>query len=107
MVPLPYYLGDADPALERLMPPMAKMAASLWLITHPDLRRVTRIRAFLDLSRTQPSARTTRRLEASEKAGARLSYSGSASSTVSARRISSVSTPSAIGRTQSGRTTTS
>lgn len=28
--------------------PLADMEASLWLLTHPDLRRVTRIRTVLD-----------------------------------------------------------
>ena len=27
---------------------MAEFDAGLWLLTHPDLRRVARIRAFLD-----------------------------------------------------------
>ena len=45
---LPCYLGDADPALVRLHPPLEEMASALWLLTHPDLRRVARIRAFLD-----------------------------------------------------------
>lgn len=45
---LPCYLGDADPTLRRLHPPLAAMESSLWLLTHPDLRRVARIRAVLD-----------------------------------------------------------
>lgn len=45
---LPCYLGDADPALRRVHPPLAAMESSLWLLTHPDLRRVARIRAVLD-----------------------------------------------------------
>jgi DNA-binding transcriptional LysR family regulator len=45
---LPCYLGDLDSALRRVHPPLADMEASLWLLTHPDLRRVARIRTVLD-----------------------------------------------------------
>lgn len=45
---LPCYLGDADPSLRRLHPPLKDMEVSLWLLTHPDLRRVARIRTVLD-----------------------------------------------------------
>lgn len=48
VAPLPCYLADPDPGLQRLQPPVADMASSLWLLTHPDLRRVARIRAVLD-----------------------------------------------------------
>ncbi|WP_394841389.1 LysR family transcriptional regulator [Pendulispora brunnea] len=46
---LPCYMGDADPRLERVLPPVAEMASTLWLLTHPDLRRTARVRAVLDL----------------------------------------------------------
>lgn len=45
---LPCYLGDLDPGLRRVHPPLAEMEGSLWLLTHPDLRRVARIRSVLD-----------------------------------------------------------
>jgi DNA-binding transcriptional LysR family regulator len=45
---LPCYLADPDPALRRVAAPLADMEVSLWLLTHPDLRRVVRIRAVLD-----------------------------------------------------------
>lgn len=45
---LPCYLADADPRLSRAGPPIPELATPLWLLTHPDLRRVARIRAFLD-----------------------------------------------------------
>lgn len=48
VAPLPCYLGDSDPALRRLGGTMDAFAAGLWLLTHPDLRRVARIRAFMD-----------------------------------------------------------
>jgi DNA-binding transcriptional LysR family regulator len=50
VAPLPCYLGDADPSLQRISAPIPEMAASLWLITHPDLRRVARVRALLDFA---------------------------------------------------------
>lgn len=45
---LPCYLGDSEPDLVRLVPPIDTLASELWLLTHPDLRHVGRIRAFLD-----------------------------------------------------------
>ncbi|HEX2114463.1 MAG TPA: LysR family transcriptional regulator [Alphaproteobacteria bacterium] len=48
VAPLPCYLGDSDPGLRRLGAPMHDFDAGLWLLTHPDLRRVARIRAFMD-----------------------------------------------------------
>ena len=45
---LPCYLGDADPRLERIGEPISELATDLWLLTHPDLRRVARIRALMD-----------------------------------------------------------
>lgn len=45
---LPCYLGDADPGLRRVHPPLADMEVSLWLLTHADLKRVARIRTVLD-----------------------------------------------------------
>lgn len=44
---LPCYLADAEPALERIGEPIPELATDLWLLTHPDLRRVARIRAFM------------------------------------------------------------
>ena len=46
---LPCYLGDMDPRLRRVHPPLAEMYVSLWLLTHPDLRRVARVRTVLDV----------------------------------------------------------
>jgi DNA-binding transcriptional LysR family regulator len=48
MAALPCYQGDPDPLLRRVRGPIAEKAVSLWLITHPDLRKVARIRAVLD-----------------------------------------------------------
>lgn len=47
---LPCYLGDADPRLRKLEGPLAGLETDLWLLTHPDLRRVARIRAFMDFA---------------------------------------------------------
>jgi DNA-binding transcriptional LysR family regulator len=48
VAPLPCYLADPDPGLRRVHPPLPEMESALWLLTHPDLRRVARIRALLD-----------------------------------------------------------
>jgi DNA-binding transcriptional LysR family regulator len=45
---LPAYLGDSDSQLARIHPPLDELASALWLLTHPDLKRVARIRTFLD-----------------------------------------------------------
>jgi DNA-binding transcriptional LysR family regulator len=45
---LPCFVGDVRPALARLLPPDPGLAADLWLLTHPDLRRSARVRVFLD-----------------------------------------------------------
>jgi DNA-binding transcriptional LysR family regulator len=45
---LPCFIGDAQPGLVRLAPPVPEFAADLWLLTHPDLRHSARVRVFLD-----------------------------------------------------------
>lgn len=45
---LPCYLGDADEALLRLSEPIEALTTQLWLLTHPDLRHVARVRAFME-----------------------------------------------------------
>jgi DNA-binding transcriptional LysR family regulator len=45
---LPCYLGDAEAGLQRLSPPPEELSVPLWLLTHPDLRRVARVRTVLD-----------------------------------------------------------
>lgn len=45
---LPCYLGDADEGLLRLSEPIEALTTQLWLLTHPDLRHVARVRAFME-----------------------------------------------------------
>lgn len=45
---LPCYLGDSEESLVRVGKPVPELSADLWMLTHPDLRRVARIRAFVD-----------------------------------------------------------
>lgn len=49
VAPLPCFIGDREPGLERVLSPIRDMASALWLLTHPDLRRTARVRAVLDL----------------------------------------------------------
>ncbi|SHF23148.1 LysR substrate binding domain-containing protein [Modicisalibacter ilicicola DSM 19980] len=59
---LPCYLGDADETLTRVGEPIPKLATDLWLLTHPDLRRVARIRALLDFVANKVNAKGARLL---------------------------------------------
>jgi len=47
---LPCYLGDPEPGLRRALPggPVTALARELWIVTHQDLRRMGRVRAFFD-----------------------------------------------------------
>lgn len=47
--PLPCYVADRRPGLQRLAPPDPELAGSLWLLTHADLRRTPRVRALMDV----------------------------------------------------------
>ena len=47
---LPCYLGDLEPALTRaLREPLPALARELWIVTHTDLKRTARVRAFFDV----------------------------------------------------------
>ncbi|MBZ6076337.1 LysR family transcriptional regulator [Microvirga puerhi] len=47
---LPCYLGDPEPDLMRLVrEPISALGRELWIVTHADLRRTARVRAFLDV----------------------------------------------------------
>lgn len=45
---LPCYLADPDAMLARVSAPIDELASDLWLLTHPELARVARIRTFMD-----------------------------------------------------------
>lgn len=45
---LPCCLADDDPALLRLEAPVHDLTTGLWVLTHQDLERAARIRAFVD-----------------------------------------------------------
>ena len=47
---LPCYLADPAAGLRRVTTPLPDMEGSLWLLTHPDLRKVARIRTVLDFT---------------------------------------------------------
>jgi DNA-binding transcriptional LysR family regulator len=47
---LPCFLGDPEPGLERaLADPIPKLTRELWIVTHTDLKRTARVRAFFDV----------------------------------------------------------
>ncbi len=48
--PLPCYLGDESPALTRIGRPLREWDLGLWILTHSDLRRSARVRAFMDFA---------------------------------------------------------
>jgi DNA-binding transcriptional LysR family regulator len=52
---LPCFVGDADPDLVRLTPPIADLTPSedRWLLVHPDLRNVPRVRAAIEWIRAE------------------------------------------------------
>lgn len=41
---LPCFVGDAEDDLVRVMPPVDELRADYWLLVHPDLKNVTRVR---------------------------------------------------------------
>ncbi|MFM0504812.1 LysR family transcriptional regulator [Paraburkholderia caffeinilytica] len=45
---LPCFLGDADRRLRRMTPPLAAITSTLWLVGHPDLRRMPRIQTVVN-----------------------------------------------------------
>jgi DNA-binding transcriptional LysR family regulator len=49
---MPCYLGDREPQVQRVGEPIAELRGELWLLTHPDLRRTARVRAFVDFTTT-------------------------------------------------------
>lgn len=50
LVLLPCYLGDPEPGLVRVIDtPVRELTRELWIVTHADLRKTARVRAFLDI----------------------------------------------------------
>lgn len=45
---LPCFLADREPGLLRAGERLAELARELWIVTHEDLRRTARVRAFMD-----------------------------------------------------------
>lgn len=55
---LPCFLGDTQPALVRAVAePLAEIGRELWIVTHADLRRTARVRAFMDSAASFLTAR--------------------------------------------------
>ncbi len=50
---LPCFTGDNDPELEQIPGTHAMSRSSLWVLTHPDLRRSARIHAFMEFFSTR------------------------------------------------------
>jgi DNA-binding transcriptional LysR family regulator len=48
VAPLPITLGDAEETLIQVLPPVAELTRSWYLLSHPDLRKTPRIAAFVD-----------------------------------------------------------
>jgi DNA-binding transcriptional LysR family regulator len=48
--PLPCFLGEPNPNLARLGPALREWDLGLWILTHSDLRRSARVRAFMDFA---------------------------------------------------------
>lgn len=47
---LPCYLGEGDDDLVRALPdPVPELAGELWIVTHADLKKTARVRAFFDI----------------------------------------------------------
>ena len=43
---LPCCLGDPEPEIRRLTPTIDEMRTTLWVLTHPDVRKAAKVRAF-------------------------------------------------------------
>lgn len=68
---VPCFIADVRPGLTRLSAPDPKLAADLWLLTHPDMRHTPRVRLFLDfmaaeISRLKPLIEGSRREDADD-----------------------------------------
>ena len=60
IAPLPTYVGDKHSNLIRVMEVPQKFFAKIWMLTHPDLRKTQRIRAFMQFMYNEtPGAATS------------------------------------------------
>jgi DNA-binding transcriptional LysR family regulator len=64
---LPCFLGDRKPDLARIGDPLPELDAGLWMLTHSDLRRSARVRAFMDFAGAE-LAKHRRAIEGEETA---------------------------------------
>jgi DNA-binding transcriptional LysR family regulator len=64
---LPCFLGDRTPDLARIGDPLPELDAGLWMLTHSDLRRSARVRAFMDFAGAE-LAKHRRAIEGEETA---------------------------------------
>ncbi len=65
---LPCFLGDRSPELSRVGYLVPELDLGLWLLTHSDLRRSPRVRAFMDFAAAELTKRR-REIEGEETAG--------------------------------------
>jgi DNA-binding transcriptional LysR family regulator len=65
---LPCFLGDPRPELVRLAYPVAELDTGLWILTHSDLRRSARVRAFMEFAGAE-LAKHRRAIEGEEATG--------------------------------------
>ena len=48
IAPLPCWRGEANPGLQRLLPPPQAWQTDLWLVTHRDMHRTRKVQLFLE-----------------------------------------------------------
>jgi DNA-binding transcriptional LysR family regulator len=65
---LPCFLGDRSPDLVRVGYVLPELDAGLWTLTHADLRRAARVRAFMDFAAAELTKRR-REIEGEEPPG--------------------------------------
>jgi DNA-binding transcriptional LysR family regulator len=65
---LPCFLGDRSSDLTRLGDPLPELDAGLWMLTHSDLRRSARVRAFMEFAGAE-LAKHRRAIEGEEPVG--------------------------------------
>ena len=48
VAPLPVFLASREPELSAIVNPIPGLESSIYLLTHPDLRRLPRVNAFFE-----------------------------------------------------------